>query len=109
VLFERQIGTLPGGNAASPPSRRRLACQRHAVIDTDTPSLPLQTWGDRRCIIGASASYYPARRVVKVALLEKGRIGAGPWSRNWGGPILDPAPYAPARLNQSARGKVADF
>ena len=60
-------------------------------------------------IIGASASYYPARRVVKVALLEKGRIGAGPSSRNWGGPILDPAPYAPARLNQSARGKVADF
>jgi glycine/D-amino acid oxidase-like deaminating enzyme len=24
-------------------------------------------------------------------------------------PILDPAPYSPARLDQSALGKVADF
>ncbi|MFN3746909.1 MAG: NAD(P)/FAD-dependent oxidoreductase [Hyphomicrobiaceae bacterium] len=35
-------------------------------------------------IIGASAAYYLARRGVKVALVEKGRIGAEQSSRNWG-------------------------
>ena len=35
-------------------------------------------------IIGAFAAYYLARRGVRVALLEKGRIGAEQSSRNWG-------------------------
>jgi glycine/D-amino acid oxidase-like deaminating enzyme len=35
-------------------------------------------------IVGASTAYYLARRGVKVALLEKGRIGAEQSSRNWG-------------------------
>ncbi|NGO50808.1 NAD(P)/FAD-dependent oxidoreductase [Allomesorhizobium camelthorni] len=35
-------------------------------------------------IVGAFAAYYLARRGVRVALLEKGRIGAEQSSRNWG-------------------------
>lgn len=35
-------------------------------------------------IIGAFAAYYMARRGMKVALLEKGRVGAEQSSRNWG-------------------------
>jgi len=35
-------------------------------------------------IIGAFAAYYLARRCMKVALLEKGRVGAEQSSRNWG-------------------------
>jgi glycine/D-amino acid oxidase-like deaminating enzyme len=35
-------------------------------------------------IVGACTAYYLARRGVKVALLEKGRIGAEQSSRNWG-------------------------
>ncbi|MFO1105977.1 MAG: FAD-binding oxidoreductase [Amaricoccus sp.] len=35
-------------------------------------------------IVGTSTAYYLARRGVKVALLEKGRIGAEQSSRNWG-------------------------
>ncbi|OHC42994.1 MAG: D-amino-acid oxidase [Rhodobacteraceae bacterium GWE1_64_9] len=35
-------------------------------------------------IVGVCAAYYLARRGVKVALLEKGRIGAEQSSRNWG-------------------------
>ncbi len=35
-------------------------------------------------IVGVSAAYYLARRGVKVALVEKGRIGAEQSSRNWG-------------------------
>ena len=35
-------------------------------------------------IVGAFAGYYLARRGVRVALLEKGRIGAEQSSRNWG-------------------------
>ncbi len=35
-------------------------------------------------IVGACAAYYLARRGVKVALVEKGRIGAEQSSRNWG-------------------------
>ncbi|KRE08085.1 D-amino acid oxidase [Bosea sp. Root670] len=35
-------------------------------------------------IVGTCAAYYLARRGVKVALIEKGRIGAEQSSRNWG-------------------------
>src|SRR3954449_5550270 len=35
-------------------------------------------------IIGVFAAYYLAKRGLKVALLEKGRIGAEQSSRNWG-------------------------
>src|SRR5581483_8481556 len=35
-------------------------------------------------IIGAFTAYYLAKRGLKVALLEKGRIGAEQSSRNWG-------------------------
>lgn len=35
-------------------------------------------------IVGVSAAYYLARRGVRVALVEKGRIGAEQSSRNWG-------------------------
>ena len=35
-------------------------------------------------IVGAFAAYYLARRGMRVALLEKGRIGAEQSSRNWG-------------------------
>lgn len=35
-------------------------------------------------IVGAFAAYYLARRGVRVAVLEKGRIGAEQSSRNWG-------------------------
>ncbi|MBB4018304.1 glycine/D-amino acid oxidase-like deaminating enzyme [Chelatococcus caeni] len=35
-------------------------------------------------IVGVSTGYYLARRGLKVALLEKGRIGAEQSSRNWG-------------------------
>lgn len=35
-------------------------------------------------IIGAFTAYYLARRGMKVALIEKGRIGAEQSSRNWG-------------------------
>src|SRR5689334_9729687 len=35
-------------------------------------------------IIGAFTAYYLARRGMKVALVEKGRIGAEQSSRNWG-------------------------
>lgn len=35
-------------------------------------------------IVGCSTAYYLARRGVKVALVEKGRIGAEQSSRNWG-------------------------
>ncbi|HEX9858381.1 MAG TPA: FAD-binding oxidoreductase [Paracoccaceae bacterium] len=35
-------------------------------------------------IVGVCAAYYLARRGVKVALIEKGRIGAEQSSRNWG-------------------------
>src|SRR6185312_16612742 len=35
-------------------------------------------------IIGAFTAYYLARRGMKVALLEKGRVGAEQSSRNWG-------------------------
>ncbi len=35
-------------------------------------------------IVGVFAAYYLARRGVKVALVEKGRIGAEQSSRNWG-------------------------
>ncbi|WFU11446.1 FAD-binding oxidoreductase (plasmid) [Rhizobium sp. CB3090] len=35
-------------------------------------------------IVGSFAAYYLARRGLKVALLEKGRIGAEQSSRNWG-------------------------
>jgi glycine/D-amino acid oxidase-like deaminating enzyme len=35
-------------------------------------------------IVGACAAYYLARRGVKVALVEKGRVGAEQSSRNWG-------------------------
>ncbi len=35
-------------------------------------------------IVGVCAAYYLARRGVKVALVEKGRIGAEQSSRNWG-------------------------
>ncbi|AMY70461.1 NAD(P)/FAD-dependent oxidoreductase [Frigidibacter mobilis] len=35
-------------------------------------------------IVGVCTAYYLARRGVKVALLEKGRIGAEQSSRNWG-------------------------
>jgi glycine/D-amino acid oxidase-like deaminating enzyme len=35
-------------------------------------------------IIGAFTAYYLAKRGVKVALLEKGRVGAEQSSRNWG-------------------------
>ena len=35
-------------------------------------------------IVGACTAYYLARRGVKVALVEKGRIGAEQSSRNWG-------------------------
>ncbi|PZU94990.1 MAG: D-amino-acid oxidase [Chelatococcus sp.] len=35
-------------------------------------------------IVGTSTAYYLARRGVKVALVEKGRIGAEQSSRNWG-------------------------
>ncbi len=35
-------------------------------------------------IVGVSAAYYLARRGLKVALVEKGRIGAEQSSRNWG-------------------------
>ena len=35
-------------------------------------------------IIGTFAAYYLARRGLKVALLEKGRVGAEQSSRNWG-------------------------
>jgi glycine/D-amino acid oxidase-like deaminating enzyme len=35
-------------------------------------------------IVGVSAGYYLARRGLKVALVEKGRIGAEQSSRNWG-------------------------
>jgi len=35
-------------------------------------------------IVGSSAAYYLARRGVRVALVEKGRIGAEQSSRNWG-------------------------
>jgi glycine/D-amino acid oxidase-like deaminating enzyme len=35
-------------------------------------------------IIGCAAAYYLARRGVRVALVEKGRVGAEQSSRNWG-------------------------
>jgi glycine/D-amino acid oxidase-like deaminating enzyme len=35
-------------------------------------------------VVGVFTSYYLARRGVKVALLEKGRVGAEQSSRNWG-------------------------
>jgi glycine/D-amino acid oxidase-like deaminating enzyme len=35
-------------------------------------------------IVGTCSAYYLARRGIKVALLEKGRIGAEQSSRNWG-------------------------
>ena len=35
-------------------------------------------------IVGVCAGYYLARRGLKVALVEKGRIGAEQSSRNWG-------------------------
>ena len=35
-------------------------------------------------VVGTCAAYYLARRGLKVALLEKGRIGAEQSSRNWG-------------------------
>ena len=35
-------------------------------------------------IVGAFAAYYLARRGVRVALVEKGRVGAEQSSRNWG-------------------------
>ncbi|TIW00119.1 MAG: FAD-binding oxidoreductase, partial [Mesorhizobium sp.] len=35
-------------------------------------------------IVGVFAAYYLARRGMKVALIEKGRIGAEQSSRNWG-------------------------
>ena len=35
-------------------------------------------------IVGAFAAYYMARRGLRVALLEKGRVGAEQSSRNWG-------------------------
>ena len=35
-------------------------------------------------IVGACTAYYLARRGVKVALVEKGRVGAEQSSRNWG-------------------------
>ncbi|MBL8702832.1 MAG: FAD-binding oxidoreductase [Alphaproteobacteria bacterium] len=35
-------------------------------------------------IVGVSAAYYLARRGLRVALVEKGRIGAEQSSRNWG-------------------------
>ena len=35
-------------------------------------------------IVGTCSAYYLARRGMKVALLEKGRIGAEQSSRNWG-------------------------
>ncbi|RUW32207.1 FAD-dependent oxidoreductase, partial [Mesorhizobium sp. M1E.F.Ca.ET.041.01.1.1] len=35
-------------------------------------------------IVGVFAAYYLARRGMKVALVEKGRIGAEQSSRNWG-------------------------
>ncbi len=35
-------------------------------------------------IVGVFAAYYLARRGMKVALLEKGRVGAEQSSRNWG-------------------------
>ena len=35
-------------------------------------------------IVGTCTAYYLARRGVRVALLEKGRIGAEQSSRNWG-------------------------
>ncbi|KGS14849.1 D-amino acid oxidase, partial [Pseudomonas coronafaciens] len=35
-------------------------------------------------IIGAFTAYYLAKRGMKVALVEKGRIGAEQSSRNWG-------------------------
>src|SRR5213083_1991521 len=35
-------------------------------------------------IVGTFAAYYLARRGLKVALLEKGRVGAEQSSRNWG-------------------------
>lgn len=55
------------------------------LIET-TPDLP--THADAVVIgggiIGAFTAYYLARRGMKVALLEKGRIGAEQSSRNWG-------------------------
>src|SRR5436190_12076113 len=35
-------------------------------------------------VVGVFAAYYLARRGVRVALLEKGRVGAEQSSRNWG-------------------------
>ena len=35
-------------------------------------------------IIGAFTAYYLAKRGMRVALLEKGRVGAEQSSRNWG-------------------------
>src|SRR6185436_8651357 len=35
-------------------------------------------------IVGTFAAYYLARRGLKVALVEKGRVGAEQSSRNWG-------------------------
>src|SRR6266576_4872818 len=35
-------------------------------------------------IVGVFAAYYLAKRGIRVALLEKGRVGAEPSSRNWG-------------------------
>src|SRR5689334_15485089 len=35
-------------------------------------------------IIGAFTAYYLAKRGMKVALVEKGRVGAEQSSRNWG-------------------------
>jgi len=35
-------------------------------------------------IVGVFSAYYLARRGMKVALVEKGRIGAEQSSRNWG-------------------------
>jgi len=35
-------------------------------------------------IVGVFAAYYLARRGMRVALVEKGRIGAEQSSRNWG-------------------------
>lgn len=49
-------------------------------------------------IIGVFSAYYLARRGLKVALVEKGRIGAEQSSRNWG--LVPPA--------EPRRPRVAD-
>lgn len=57
------------------------------LIHVDTPA-PLPTHADVVVIgggiIGTFTAYYLARRGMKVALVEKGRVGAEQSSRNWG-------------------------